>query len=83
MTGERWTTVNVKVGNIAQMTGLRLTVDHNSDGWRLEEGTDTSGVSTSKFGDRRRTYGPFIEWLDAVILGLILRRIRVEPSVTR
>jgi len=67
-------TINLKVGNIANMTGLELTIDYNSTygGWRLEEGSDHGGVSTSKFGDRRRTYQDFIDYLDAVVLGLVL-----------
>ena len=67
-------TINLKVGNIARMVGLELTIDHNSTygGYRLCEGTDYGTVSTSKFGERRRPYGQFIEYLDAIILGLVL-----------
>jgi hypothetical protein len=71
--------INLKVGNIAKMTGLELTIDYNSSygGWRLEEGSDYGGVSTSKFGDRRRTYQEFIDYLDTIVLGLVLAQQRV------
>ena len=65
-------TIMLKVGNIAAMTSLKLTIDHNMGGYVLYEGIDTGGVSDSKFGSRRRTYGEFIDWLDAVTLGLVL-----------
>lgn len=66
--------INYKVVNIATLSGLELTVDYNSTngGWRLEEGSDFGGVSTSKFGETRRTYPHFIDYLDTIILGFVL-----------
>ncbi len=73
-------TINLKVGNIASLTGLQLTVDyyHTGGGWRLEEGTDYGGVSTSKFGDLRRQYSDFVDYLDAITLGLVLAQQKVN-----
>lgn len=70
----RQETINLKVGNIARMTGLDLTVDYSSvyGGYRLCEGLDLGGISTTKFGERRRTFGQFIDYLDTLILGLVL-----------
>ena len=68
--------INLKVSNIAAMTGLRLGWDHNSyyGGYRLEERVESGGASTSLFGEQRRTYGQFIEFLDTLILGLVLKQ---------
>jgi len=65
-------TINLKVGNIAAMTGLPLTVGSQQGGYRLEVGVDHGGTSTTKFGAERRPYRQFIEFLDNVTLGLVL-----------
>ena len=59
------------VGHIAQRSGLELTTDHIAvyGGWLLAEGTDHGGISTSTFGSRRRPYGEFVYFLEAVLIG--------------
>jgi len=69
--------IATRVGKIAEASGLELTVDYNATygGWRLEEGTDYGGVSTSLFGDRRRTFDDFIDYLSGIQKGITLMKV--------
>ena len=62
------------VGHIAERSGLELTFDLIGvyGGWNIFEGSPTGSLSTSTFGSRRRPYGQFVDFLEAVLTGLRL-----------
>ncbi len=60
-------TINLKVGNIAKMSGLQLTVSDSGSDYRLVD-----VENDQKFGYGRRDYKTFLDYLDAITLGLVL-----------